>query len=187
LKLQLREQSIQDTRSLGIFVPYRAKADTSAYREMIQSQMHYLNQLAVIPIWGLYQDVLSSKMHYLNQLAVIPIWGLYQDVLSSKTRCQQTGEDTTLLKKLLDATHEARESDGRMVTSYSLGNVEKTRQKDTHGKWFVMTTKSTKTATCLLLDHVLIKQGNLTPEHQVHAAGRAPYAQGIHSQAGNTE
>jgi hypothetical protein len=156
LVIEATTEGAVDTRSLGIFVPYRAKADTSAYREMILSQMHYLDQLAVIPIWGLHPDVLSSK-----------------------TRCQQTGEDTTLLKQLLDATHEARESDGRTVTSYSLGNIEKTRQTDTHGKWFVVTTKSAKTAICMLLDQVLIEQGNRTHEHQSHAARGAPYAQGI--------
>jgi hypothetical protein len=145
-----------DPRKLGIFVPYRAKADTSAYREMMQSQIYYLDQLAVIPIWGLHPDVLRNK-----------------------DRCPQTGEDKTLLERLTEATHEAMESDGTIATSYSLGNIEKTRLTDTDGKWFVVTTKSAKNATCLLLDQVLIGQGNLTPEHQSHVARGAPYAQGI--------
>jgi hypothetical protein len=156
IMIEATTEGAVDTRRLGIFVPYRAKADTIAYREMIHSQICYLDQLAVIPIWGLHPDVLGNK-----------------------TRCQQTGEDSTLLERLLDATHEASESEGSRVTSYSLGNIEKTRQTDTHGKWFVVTTKSAKIATCMLLDQVLIGEGNMTPEHQGHAARGAPYAQGI--------
>jgi hypothetical protein len=61
--------------------------------------------------------MMQSQIYYLDQLAVIPIWGLHPDVLRSKDRCPQTGEDKTMLERLMEATHEARECDGTIVSS----------------------------------------------------------------------
>jgi hypothetical protein len=92
-----------DERRFGVFVPYQSRPKAEACLQLLSAQNEFMNELAVIFVFGLHPQVLQCKVE-----------------------CPLTGEEGTVEELLRGAACEVEEN-GRKVAKHVIITIEKTR------------------------------------------------------------